>query len=220
MYTIPQAAYKDKINKIIMDNTHKAHQDSGIFKTGDLVIGSSDPAKSVYSATGSKILSNGVSIYGDAGELEAQGDELTKSALRSGGKLLRTTSQTDTKTNKKTVSKKNKVKQVSMNTYLDSTPAAQTQPEIEEVQYSIQFENSFGKMKAKVEHLVQHELAYMLIFKDEDSVVFEPKVGETLILHTPQRERVEVYYPGVTFDSPVNSKKFMILFKVPEENQE
>ena len=204
-----------------MDNTNKAHQDSGIFKTGDLVIGSSDPGKSVYSATGSKIINNGVSIYGNTEELEAQGTELTNSALRSGGKLLRTTNQTDSKSSKK-AAKKNKAKPVTMSMYLESTQPQQYKPpqEAETREYSIQFENSFGKMKAKVEHLVQHDLAYLLIFKDEDSVVFEPKVGETLVLHTPERERVEVYYPGVTFDSPVNSKKFMILFKVPEENQE
>jgi len=50
--------------------------------------------------------------------------------------------------------------------------------------------------------------------------LFEPKVGESLRLHTPSREVFEVYYPGVTFDSPDSDKKFMILFKVPEENQE
>lgn len=206
-----------------MDNTNKAHQDSGIFKTGDIVIGSSDPGKSVYSASGSKILAHGVSIYGNAEELEAQGAELTSSALRSGGKLLSTNPKTQTKTGKKTSAKKTQARvEARPPMYLEPTQiqSYQVSQEVEEPQYSIQFENAFGKMKAKVEHLVQHELAYLLIFKDEDSVVFEPKVGETLVLHTPSRERVEVYYPGVTFDSPVNGKKFMILFKVPEENQE
>jgi hypothetical protein len=60
----------------------------------------------------------------------------------------------------------------------------------------------------------------MLVFTDDDSMVFEPKIGETLVLHTPERYRASVYYPGVTFNSPDSDKKFMILFKVLEEEQE
>ena len=93
-------------------------------------------------------------------------------------------------------------------------------PPVEEKLQMIQFENDFGKMKAKVVHVIEQELAFMLIFKDEESMVFEPKVGESLVLHTPNKRRVDVYYPGVTFDSPDDGKKFMILFKLPEEEQE
>jgi hypothetical protein len=86
--------------------------------------------------------------------------------------------------------------------------------------HTLQFENEFGRIKSKVEHIVEHDQAYMLIFSDTDAMVFEPKVGESLLLHLPDKTQVNVYYPGVTFDSPESSKKFMILFKLPEENQE
>jgi hypothetical protein len=45
------------------------NHDSGMFKTGDLVIGSSDPGKSVYTATGARVNNSGVSIYGSPEDL-------------------------------------------------------------------------------------------------------------------------------------------------------
>jgi hypothetical protein len=93
-------------------------------------------------------------------------------------------------------------------------------PEPERTYSVVQFENDFGKIKSKVENIIEHELAFMLVYSDEDAMVFEPKVGELLAIHTPDKQRIEVYYPGVTFDSPDSTKKFMILFKVPAEDQE
>jgi hypothetical protein len=119
------------------------------------------------------------------------------------------------------VKKKNLAKTRQTAISYEHTEAYQEPVRHDEVkQYTVQFENDFGKMKARVEQMIEHPQAYMLVFKDEDAVVFEPKVGETLVFHTTDREQVSVYYPGVTFDSPDSSKKFMILFKVPEENQE
>lgn len=197
------------------------NSDAGIFKTGDIVVGSSDPSKSVYSATGSKIIHNGVSIYGNEKDIQAAQKELHDSIQRNGGKQLQDShsSKTSRKTsNKKTTSKRKIVMQTaqayfendSASEYSEKIPAAKLQ--------TIQFENAFGKMKAKVEHVVDHEAALMLVFKDADSMVFEPKTGETLLFYSNNGSRYDVYYPGVTFDSPDSSKKYMILFKVPEEN--
>jgi hypothetical protein len=190
---------------------------AGMFKTGDLVIGSSDPNKSVYSATGAKLLEDGVHVYGRENDLSNIIQELSRSAIRSGGVPLGTQ-------NKKKVGKKSQ--QLSAKT--KSTHASFFQePEPEPVQQkpqqreeTVQFENDFGRIKAKALHVIEHEQAYMLIFKDEDSMVFEPKTGEQLLLHTKEHRYASVYYPGVTFNSPDDSRKFMILFKVPEENQE
>ena len=88
------------------------------------------------------------------------------------------------------------------------------------VLHTVQFENDFGKIRAKVEQVIEHEHAFMLVFTDEDAVVFEPKTGESLVFHTDDRRVFSVYYPGVTFNWPADDKKFMILFKLPEENQE
>ena len=78
------------------------------------------------------------------------------------------------------------------------------------------FENEFGKMRAKVENILDHPQAMLLIFSSDDDVVFEPKIGETLTIYrnkTPQT----VYYPGVIFDWTDNIKRAMILFKKEDE---
>ena len=192
------------------------YSNSDMFGTGDLVIGSSDPSKSVYTATGKKINPLGSVIYGSDEDLEAQKKEITDSLLRNGGKKIETQAGKSTK-------KKELKKTKSSSFVYPKIEAFEKIPEQKEKEVklvTIQFENDFGKMKAKVEHLVEHDQAFMLIFKNEDDVVFEPKVGETLALYDQYKSRHEVYYPGVTFDWPDSSKKIMILFKVPIENQE
>ena len=201
-------------------------KDSGYFKTGDLVIGSSDPNKSVYSATGSRIMADGVAIYGDNNDLSAQAEEITLSAMRSGGTIM-----TQSKNKKST--KKSSTKTVKFQPSFDTgslyennsvfhaapEPAAHVdEPKV--ILRTVQFENDFGKIRAKAEQVIEHEHAFLLVFSDEDSMVFEPKTGESLAFHTDDRRVFSVYYPGVTFDWPASDKKFMILFKLPEENQE
>lgn len=201
----------------------QGEKDLSSFKTGDLVIGSTDPGKSVYSATGSKIINDGVSIYGNPHALEEQTKEITMSAMRSGGKPM--TINKTKKGGKKSVKSSatvNRNPQImpspfvdpfSFNQYEDSRPVEQ-----EVLLHSVQFENDFGKIRAKVEQVIEHEQAFMLVFTDEDAVVFEPKIGETLTFHKDDRKAFEVYYPGVTFNWPVDNKKFMILFKLPSED--
>ena len=192
------------------------YSNSDMFRTGDLVIGSSDPSKSVYTATGKKVNPSGSIIYGSDEDLEAQKKEITDSLLRNGGKKI------ETHVGKAT--KKKELKKTKNSSFV--YPKIETFEEIPEQKekevklVTVQFENDFGKMKAKVEHMVEHDQAFMLVFKNEDDVVFEPKIGETLALYDQYKSRHEVYYPGVTFDWPDSSKKIMILFKVPTENQE
>jgi hypothetical protein len=208
-----------------MINQHSS--DSGIYKLGDIVIGSSDPSRSVYSADGAKIDNDGVAIYGSEKDLSRQSKEFVASVTRNGGVLipantgLVNTKKKTSKTKKTPASRYMQPQQPESSEiyhYADyrDIPTVETQT----INPTVQFENDFGKIKAKVEHFVEQELAVMLIFKDEESLIFEPKTGETLTLHTPEKTRLSVYYPGVTFDSPDSNKKFMILFKVPEENQE
>lgn len=199
------------------------NNDTGIYRTGDLVIGSGDPGKSVYSPSGAKLISDGVAIYGNERDLKAQSEELTRAAMRNGGIPLDASAQyaKSKKTSKKrTQYSDTKNITIGQSMFQLDDEQKTSVPPVEEKLQMIQFENDFGKMKAKVVHVIEQELAFMLIFKDEESMVFEPKVGESLTLHTPNKRRVDVYYPGVTFDSPDDSKKFMILFKLPEEEQE
>jgi hypothetical protein len=187
--------------------------DTSMFQVGDLVVGSSDPSKSVYSATGSKLIDNGVAIYGDSSDIESAQKELSEALQRNGGKIIQTSTHRSGKPAKKNKSQKIKasLEPVQPPYILPKEPTAVTYK-------TVQFENAFGKMKAKVEHVVEHDAAFMLVFSDADSVIFEPKAGESLIFYSIDSYSYNVYYPGVTFDSPDSSKKYMILFKVPEEN--
>jgi hypothetical protein len=200
-------------------------QDPSIYRVGDLVIGSTDPSKSVYSSSGAKLNDNGVSIYGSSEDLQSQYKDIVRSATSSGGKRIPLDLDNSKKPAKTTKTKSKKTSQTvprydeSMERLWEFPKEPIVEPKQAPKLYTVQFENDFGKIKAKVEHVVEHEQAYMLVFTDEDSVVFEPKVGELLLLHTENGSEA-VYYPGVTFNSPENSKKLMILFKVPEINQE
>jgi hypothetical protein len=210
-----------KINKIM---TNSNNDSAGIYRTGDIVIGSTDPGKSVYSATGAKIIKTGVTIFGSEADLQSQVKEISKSAMRSGGipiPLNPYSGGKQTKPTKKRNQKQQKWVNYDQDTHqqpLFSEPVKSTP--IELPLETIQFENSFGKIKAKVETLIEHDMAFMLVFRNEEDVVFEPKVGEQLSFYTPNKYRYDVYYPGVTFDWPDATKKFMILFKIPEETQE
>jgi hypothetical protein len=208
-----------------MNNT-SVSSDSGIYRVGDIVVGSSDPGKSVYSASGTRLIDDGVFLYGSDAALAGQGKELINSAIRSGGIPLSVKKSENTTSVKKSSKKKltapSSPKQFSAENYLAQFENFSSRTEMGNYakvdnSKTVQFENSFGRMKAKVEHIIEEELAYMLIFKDEDSVVFEPKIGETLTLHTPSKEQVAVYYPGVTFAAPESKNRMMILFKVPFE---
>jgi hypothetical protein len=190
-------------------------QDNSIYRTGDLVIGSSDPGKSVYSPTGEKLIEAGVSIFGSPEDLEGYYKDIVRSATMSGGKKIPLQQAGPIKKTKKAKNSSRTSEFSQSWTNFQEPPAPAPIMKLK----TIQFENSFGKIKAKVEHVLNHDQAYMLIFSDEDSVVFEPKVGEQLVLHT-EHGAESVYYPGVTFDSPQDTKKLMILFKVPAEDQE
>jgi hypothetical protein len=82
----------------------------------------------------------------------------------------------------------------------------------------VYFENAFGKIRSAVEKVIEHDLAFMLLFSSEDEIVFEPKVSETLDF-TYNKVSYSVYYPGVIFDWTDGVKKAMILFKVPKKDE-
>jgi hypothetical protein len=195
------------------------NQDNINFNIGDVVVGSADPSKSVYSATGSKLIPNGVRIHGDEEVVKNRQKEFLKIAQNHGGVLLISSSGKHAANEGKfKKSKKTQVKQYEVEDEAEEVaPTSKAQPAPKNY-ITVQFENSFGKMKAKVLHVIEHEQAYMLIFENEDAVVFEPKTGETLTFHTPHQKNQTVYYPGVTFNSPQGAEKFMILFKSIEEN--
>ena len=191
-------------------------------RTGDLVIGTRDPSKSVYSAEGKRLVDGGVAVVGDEEDIAQLQEQIKKAAKQSGQQIME-----DKKARKKAVKKSNKV-----NKYIPITKeSANYLPDMSEVvventyivdekpkPQQVYFENAFGKIRAAVEQVIEHDLAYMLLFSSEDEIVFEPKVSETLDF-TYNKVSYSVYYPGVIFDWTDGVKKAMILFKVPKENE-
>lgn len=194
-----------------------ASENTLTYNVGDIIIGSSDPSKSVYSATGAKLIEDGVRIHGDETSLKNKQKEFMRMVRSHGGVAKQLPENKNIVTQSKKV-KKTSYKNTSVPDYLyfEDEPGQNTVVQKKE-QITVQFENDFGKIKAKVDNVVNHEQAYLLIFENEESVVFEPKVGEKLLFHTPTAKNVQVYYPGVTFNSPESDQKLMILFKVPSE---
>jgi hypothetical protein len=187
-------------------------------KTGDLVVGTSDPSKSVYSPTGSKIR-DGIAIAGKPEDIASLQDSIMKSAVNMGGKKVAVEPKKAAKKKKGTINKEaypiTPVYRVDEEEYVN-TPEISPSPEIK--LETVIFENDFGKMRAKVENVLEHEQAFLLIFSNEDEVVFEPKIGETLSFYR-NRVSYQVYYPGVIFDWTDGVKKAMILFKADTKNE-
>lgn len=195
-------------------------KDTTNIKTGDLVVGTSDPSKSVYSPTGSKIR-DGIAIAGNPEDIASLQNSIMKSAASMGGKKVIPPTKKVSGKKKKADTQKG---YPTVSTYKVedeyippvSTYVAPPEPEI--VLETVIFENGFGKMRAKVESVLEHPRAFLLVFSNDDEVVFEPKVGETLTIYR-YGTSYQVYYPGVIFDWTDGIKKAMILFKSNIENE-
>jgi hypothetical protein len=181
-------------------------------KTGDLIVGNRDPQKPVFSQNGTR-LTDGVFSAGSENDLAELQESVLSNAVRAGGKVMNIS-----KTGVKKI--KNKKTQTKSSVY-----AAPTTEELEyrvtipvhEIEHieSVVFENSFGRMRVTLEHVLEQDLAFLLVFKNASQVIFEPKIGETLDFSHNQNT-FKVYYPGVIFDWTDGVKKGMILFKIPD----
>lgn len=82
----------------------------------------------------------------------------------------------------------------------------------------VKFSNNFGKIKMSVEHVMECEIAYGLIFANDDDIIFTPKPGETLLFTNDAGFDSYAYYPDALFTLPDGDKKLMILFKSQQSN--
>jgi hypothetical protein len=189
-------------------------------KTGDLVIGNSDPSRAVFSNNGKK-LNDGVFFAGSETSIEEIANSMLKTAVRAGAKIE--------------PMKKSKTKKQAKSTYTRIAPITKGTQEKEEDRHistlessnmrveqpvkkeTITFENAFGRMRVAVENILEHDFAFLLVFTDSQQLIFEPKIGESLALQLQAGESYQVYYPGVIFDWPDGVKKAMLLFKKTEE---
>jgi len=191
-------------------------------KIGDLVVGTSDPSKSVYDSMGKRIRAGG-GLAGSEEQIADLQKDIMKSAMNMGGRIVRPAEGKPAKgKGRKKKAQEPQFESVNYPITQLAQPtfvAEDVEEEVEPVKLeTIIFENDFGKIRAKVENILEHEQALLLLFSSDDEVAFEPKVGETLKLY---RGRVgqDVYYPGVIFDWTDGVKRAMILFKASTENE-
>lgn len=202
----------------VMDNLN--------LRTGDLVIGTRDPSKSVYSAEGKKLVDGGIAIVGDAEEIAQLQNQIKKAAKQSGKQITeekkakkKTGRKANNTTNYISLPKESPNYLPDLSTYSQPIEKFYDEAEAEKPKpQQVYFENAFGKIRSSVESVIEHEAAFMLVFSNEEEIVFEPKVGETLVF-TYNKKVYSVYYPGVIFDWTDGIKKAMILFKASEENE-
>jgi hypothetical protein len=195
--------------------------DNTNLKVGDLVVGNSDPSKSVYTSTGAKI-TDGVHLAGDHEAVVAMRNRIIKEAQAMGGEVVSPPQGVKGKIKKQKVKKKEytntgEIPLWPITQEINSVVEEQPSP-VQTTLETVIFENDFGKIRAKVETVIDHEQAMMLIFSSDDEVVFEPKVGETLKFYRNKIPQL-VYYPGVIFEWTDGVKRAMILFKKEEENE-
>jgi hypothetical protein len=202
-------------------------QEDTNFRPGDIVVGNNDSTKSVYSSTGSR-LTDGVKVAGKAEDIAAKQNKILNDVRMSGGEPLVSPTQQKNKKVKGKVKTKSYQSSENENSpfwgnhedisfpaaYPASTESVSQEPPVK--LETIIFENEFGKMRAKVESILDHPQAMLLIFSSDDDVVFEPKIGETLTVYRNKIPQ-SVYYPGVIFDWTDNIKRAMILFKKEDE---
>lgn len=183
-------------------------------QTGDVIVGINDPSKSVYSAHGKKIIAEGVSLVGSAEDITRLQSKIKHMAEQTGKQL------DENKKLKKRTTKNVKAESKYFQPHYEIETPETILPQINQILSSvyIYFENSFGRIRCSVENVTEHAQAFMLVFSNEDDIVFEPKTGETLEF-TWNRDKYTVYYPGVIFDWTDGVKKIMILFKAPQENE-
>jgi hypothetical protein len=181
--------------------------------TGDLIVGTNDPTKSVYSPEGKRLLAGGVALVGTEEDISRIQHKINTAGERTGPPMVEG-KKGKKKINKPLHSYKTTSPEILNN--FSTEPLEVLPPQIDNVY--VYFENSFGRIRCGVERVQEHDQAFMLVFACENDIVFEPKVGETLEL-TYNRVKYSVYYPGVIFDWTDGVKKVMILFKTPTDNE-
>lgn len=108
---------------------------------------------------------------------------------------------------------------------LDNEPSQQSleesfermQTKIAVKRQSVYLHNKMGKIKLQVESVLESEMAYCLVFSDDDAVIFTPNAGETLNFTDQNGETTPVYYADTLFTWTDGVKKIMILFKTKDE---
>lgn len=180
------------------------------YKPGDYIVGR-------YSENGS-IIKPG-KLVGDSEEIESLQKTIIEHSGRSGGRLLGTPDKP-----KKAKLPKSKLVKTSKPIAKEDIAeeslfpmSFKEEPKQESPPKRIYLQNQMGRIKLVVEDILENDMAFCLVFKNDDDIVLVPKAGETLIMVDPEGEEHLVYFADALFTWTDRVKKLMILFKTTEE---
>ncbi len=86
--------------------------------------------------------------------------------------------------------------------------------------YTVVFENEFGKIKVRAVDVLVNQNAYCIVFLNEDSMTFEPKIGQKIFIYLNDNKKISVYYPGIVFNWTDDRRKLMILIRNEQDESD
>lgn len=185
---------------------------------GDVVVGK-------YMEDGTPIKAS--SVTHDAEELAKRQKMYNQHAARSDGAELLEVVKTSVKKGRKSSTPKKVVKAKNSGDYPEELTPAVTAREVEQEftkkpepmvkKKAVYLHNKMGKIKMQVEAVLESEMAYCLVFNNEDDMIFTPNAGETLNFTDVQGDTTAVYYADTLFSWTDGNKKLMILFKTDDQ---
>jgi len=109
------------------------------------------------------------------------------------------------------------VKSIPINKHVDSYEEEDDTPKISKPKRKVEFSSEFGKIRLFVEDVLECDMAFALVFAEEEDIVFIPKPGQTLVFKNDDGFDNFVYYPDALFTLPDGLKRIMILFKSTQQ---
>lgn len=189
--------------------------DHSEFKPGDYIVGS-------YSSNGQQLKAG--KVVGDQNDAQELQQMMIDHAGRTGGSALPVTSKHVTKPKGRPKNKAPALKELEDGRQDYTRPLLQYEAPVEEPKqeytkapqakrYPIFLYNQMGKIKMQVEGILESDMAFCLVFREEDDIVLYPKAGESLKLIDVAGNEHEVYYADSSFTWLDDTKKLMVLFK-------
>ena len=209
---------------------------SGMYETGDLIVGS-------YREDGSKI-SNG-QLYGNTEEISKLTKKIISAGINSGAVVSsqplskpvrgknKVKNETKTpekpKSQPKTLSEKQAAVDEIYTTHINNlqnkslpiihytTNNANSASPLHT--FAVICVNAFGKIKIKVIDYLEDDLSVILVFENEEAITFEPKIGEYLSLSKNKDHSQHVMYTGFKHTWIDNTKRLLVFIKSEESEK-
>jgi hypothetical protein len=178
--------------------------DNSQFKAGDFIVGH-------YNDFGAEIKPG--KLHGDTEDVHDLQKMIIEHSARTGGIIHKTEVKIKpTRGRKKSVPQKQSYPTEPIQTIIEPPPVLSIDSSRKRKK-SVYLFNALGKIKLNVEEVLESEMAYCLVFANEDDMIFVPKAGETLTFINNNGAEQSVYFANSIFTWVDQTKQLMILFK-------